>query len=147
MVSVGSQLWKCQVSRTFFCSPRKLCVIQEYFQRAGNSKTMLTIGCLYVLLYNMCVLLFTNITISISRDSYKHFERGRGNGTNGITLHQMNTSYFTCHSHVVSQFIQIVTIINNTSIDIFVHQAPPLHLLLHHSHQVVGFEMSWVFPG
>lgn len=70
---------------------------------------MLSISCLYILLYNMCVLLFSNITISISRDSYKHSYT-----TNGITLPQMNTSYFTCNSHVVSQFIQIVVIINNT---------------------------------
>ena len=65
VISVGPQFWKFQRSkgfRTFFCSPKKMCVMQEYFQRAGNAKTMLSIGCLY----NFCVLLFSDdIGISI----------------------------------------------------------------------------------
>lgn len=121
MVSVGSQLWKFQGSRTFFFSPKKTCVMQKYFQREGNSKTMLSIGCLYALSYNFCVLLFSNITISISPDSYKHFEGGKWHECYKTPPGEYIIFYF-CLPMLV---YPIVAIINSASIDIFVHKALP----------------------
>ena len=52
VISVGPQFWKFQRPkgfRTFFCSPMQMCIMHEYFRRAGNAKAMLSIGCLYIL--------------------------------------------------------------------------------------------------